>query len=285
MAGLLSGLSSLGLGDLENAKIYAEPKSEKSEDNNGIEQPEVKEKDLIYDRSFECPVCDAKLTSKVMKTGKSKFLHADTDLRMVYEGLDVQKYDVITCPKCGFTALNRYFKPMTSVQVKLIKEKICKNVQIKPNTGDIYTYEEAMERYKLALACAIVKQAKASEKAYICLKSAWLLRGWQEELSGLSENENTDTINQLNAQEMEYLSNAMEGFITAMATEAYPICGMDEITFEYLIAVLALQFKKFDVSSKMIASILTSHAANARMKDKARDLKDALLVELKKAKG
>ena len=282
MAGLLSGLSSLGLGDLENAQIFEEPKNEKSEDSNDIDLPQIQEKDLIYDRNFECPVCDAKFTSKVMKTGKSKLLRTDTDLRMVYEGLDVQKYDVITCPKCGFTALNRYFKPMTSVQVKIIKEKICQNVQIKPSTGEVYTYEEALERYKLALACAIVRQAKASEKAYICLKSAWLLRGWQEEL--FDKGEQSDKADEMHAQEKEYLQNAMEGFITAMATENYPICGMDEITFEYLIAVLAFQFGKFDVSSKLIASILTSHNASVRMKDKTRDLKDALLAELRKAK-
>lgn len=283
MAGLLSGLSSLGLGDLENAKIFEDPKNEKSEDGNDAEIAQVQEKDLIYDRSFDCPVCDAKFTSKVMKTGKSKLLRTDTDLRMVYEGLDVQKYDVITCPKCGFTAINRFFKPMTSAQVKVIKEKICQNVQIKPSTGEVYTYDEAAERYKLALACAIVRQAKASEKAYICLKSAWLLRGWQEEL--FENGEDSDKIEELRVQEKEYLQNAMDGFIAAMANETYPICGMDEITFEYLIAVLAFQFKKFDVSSKLIASILTSHNANVRMKDKARDLKDTLLAEIRKTKG
>ncbi len=283
MAGILSGLSGLGLGDLENAQIYEEPKNEKSEDNSVMDAPQIQEKDLIYDRNFECPVCDAKFTSKIMKTGKSKLLRTDNDLRMVYEGLDVQKYDVISCTHCGFTALSRYFKPMTSVQLKLIKEKICKNVQIKPCTGEIYTYAESMEHYKLALACAIVKQAKASEKAYICLKSAWLLRGWQEELQTLDNQD--DKIKELQEQEQEYLQNAMEGFISAMASETYPIAGMDEVTLEYLIAVLALQFEKYEVSSKLIASILTSHSASARMKDKARDLKDTLLAKLRKAKG
>lgn len=282
MAGLLSGLASLGLGDLENARIYEEPKEEKSDEKQQAAAV-VSEKDLVYDRSFECPVCDSKITSKVMKTGKAKLLHTDTDLRAVYEGIDAQKYDAICCPKCGFSALSRYFKPMAAGQVKLIREKICKNVQIKPHTGEIYTYEDAVEKYKLALACAIVKQAKASEKAYICLKSAWLLRGWQEELSADPSNEKK--IASLKAEEKEYLKNALEGFMGAESTESFPICGMDEITIDYLMAVLAMEFGKYDVSSKLIASILTSASANSRMKDKARELKDALLAELKKAKG
>lgn len=283
MAGLLSGLASLGLGDLENAQVYEEPKEEKSEEKQNVSAI-PQEKDLVYDRSFMCPVCDEKITSKVMKTGKAKLLHTDQDLRSVYEGVDFQKYDAISCPKCGFTALTRYFKPMTSVQVKLIREKICRNVHLKPHTGETYTYEEALERYQLALACAIVKQAKASEKAFICLKAAWLLRGWQEELSR-EENAEAEKLASLKEQESEYLKNAYEGFVSAMSTESFPICGMDEITVDYLIAVLAKNAGKYDVASKLIATILTSTAAGVRMKDKARNLKEEILAELKKAKG
>lgn len=283
MAGLLSGLSSLGLGNLENAQIFEEPKEEQSTNKHVVDMPEIQEKDLIFDRSFECPVCDKKITSKIMKTGKAKLLRTDKDLRAVYEGLDVQKYDVVTCPVCGFSALTRYFKPMAPTQNKLIKENICKNVKIKPNTGEIYTYEEAVERYKLALACAIVKQAKASEKAYICLKSAWLLRGWREELE--KEQGNQTKCAEMLTEEKEYLKNALEGFISAKSAESFPMCGMDENTVDYLIAVLAFEFGKYDIASKLVASLLTSPSTGVRMKDKARELKDEILVELKKTKG
>lgn len=282
MAGLLSGLAGLGLGNLENAQIYEEPKEEVDKNKAVVDAPTIQEKDLIFDRSYDCPVCGSKITSKVMKSGKVKLLRTDSDLRAIYEGIDTQKYDVVTCPKCGFSALSRYFKPMASVQVKLIRENISKNVRIKPNQGEIYTYEEAMERYKLALACAIVKQAKASEKAYICLKSAWLLRGWHEELAGDAANK--EKIAELKEEEKEYLENALEGFISAKSTESFPMCGMDEITVDYLIATLAFRFGKYDVASKLVASILTSPSANVRMKDKTRELKDALLAELKKSK-
>ena len=76
--------------------------------------------------------------------------------------------------------------------------------------------------------------------------------------------------------------NAYKGFVEARQSEGFPMCGMDEITIDYLIAVLAVRFKKFDVASRMIASILASPSANARMKDKARDLKEEVLLQLKK---
>lgn len=280
MAGLLSGLASLGLGNLEKAKVFEEPVKDEKSDAQGAAVPEILEKDLVYERNHECPVCDNVFSSKVMKSGKVKLEGTDSDLRPKYEGVDPLKYDVIVCPKCGYAALTRYFKTILSAQSKMIKENISKNIQIKPNTGDIYTYEEAMERYKLALACAIVKQAKASEKAYICLKSAWVLRGMAEQLDTTAE-EYEETKAALEKEESEYLQTALEGFISAIQTEETPMCGMDEITVDYLIAVLAVKFEKYDVASKLIATIITSSNANARMKDKARDLKETVVARLK----
>lgn len=282
MSGLLSGLASLGLGNLESAKVFEEPEKETVQQGQ-VEVPQVEEKDLVYEKTFECPVCDSKITSKVMKSGKVKLEGTDMDLRPRYEGIDPMKYDVILCPKCGFTALTRYFKAMTSVQVKLIKENISKNVKLHPFDGEIYTYEEAMERYKLALACAIVRQAKASEKSYVCLKSAWVLRGWQESLDDKAADYEAKK-KELEAAEMEYLKNALDGFMGAMASESFPMCGMDEVTMDYLIAVLAMKFKQYDVSSKLIGSILVSANANARMKDKARELKEMIIAEIRKSK-
>ena len=59
---------------------------------------------------------------------------------------------------------------------------------------------------------------------------------------------------------------------------------MDEITVEYLIAVLAMEHDQFDISSRIISNLLVSTTATTRMKDKARDLKEALLVKMKEKK-
>ena len=153
-------------------------------------------------------------------------------------------------------------------------------MQLHTYDDDIYSYEEAIERYKLCLANAVVKRAHASEKAYICLKSGWLMRGYQEHLE---ESGDTDMarLREVKTMEETYLKNAYTGFTEALQTEGFPMCGMDEITVEFLIAVLAARFQKYDVASRMVATILTSPSANARTKDKARELKDQILEELK----
>ncbi len=215
-----------------------------------------------------------------MKTGKEKLFGTDQDLRPKYEGIDAVKYDVILCTKCDNATLSRIFPAVTSGQAKLIKENISKSVQMSTCTEEIYSYEYALERYKLALANAVVKRARVSEKAYICLKSAWLLRGYRESLEA---GEKSEKLEQLKAEEEEYLQNAYNGLVEARQSESFPICGMDESTIDYLLAVLALHLKKYEVASKLISTILTT-STNVRTKDKARDLKEQLLAELKMKK-
>ena len=135
----------------------------------------------------------------------------------------------------------------------------------------------------MTLANAVVKRARASEKAYVCLKSAWLVRGYQEFLEE-SNDSNQAKVAELKQMEEQYLQNAFTGFVEARQTESFPMCGMDEVTIDYLIAVLATRFKKYEVASKLVASILVSPSASVRTKDKARDLKEQILTEIRNQK-
>lgn len=280
MSGLLSGLEKLGLGNLENADIY-EKQNKDNKSQNVVEELKVDESDFLFERSYECPVCGAQITAKTVKTGKVKLEEADMDLRPRYQGIDILKYDVVLCEKCGFAALSRYFKNVTDMQAKLIKENITQKIRLTPHVGETYTYEEALERYKLALACAVVKRAKTSEKAYICLKAGWLLRGQAESLD-IKMPDYQSKAEELKKGEMAYLKNAYEGFYEARTTEQTPICGMNGLTIDYLLAALAIEIGEFEVAGRMISTILTSSSANNRIKDKARDLKDILMEELRR---
>lgn len=279
MAGLLSGLEKFGLGNLKNASLYEEKKEAKSGDGAKA-APTIQESDFLFDKTYTCPVCDNEFKSKTVKIGRAKLKGTDMDLRPKYEHIDLLKYDVIACPVCGYAALSRYFKYMTSGQSKMIKQNISQNYKGKELKGDIISYDEAIERYQLTLANAIVKQARNSEKAYICLKSAWLLRGYAESLDESAADYATKKA-ELEAQENEYLQNAFDGFLAARQSEPFPMCGMDEQTVDYLISVMAVRFEQYDVASKLISTIIASSGASPRMKDKARDLKELVLQKVK----
>ena len=103
MAAFLTGLKDLGLECLENTDIFGEKKQEVKQSEK-TEKPVAdipKEEDLLYEKTLECPCCGKRFRTKVYKTGKAKLLSTDMDLRPVYEGIDVTKYDVIQCEYCG----------------------------------------------------------------------------------------------------------------------------------------------------------------------------------------
>ena len=280
MSGLLSGLGSFGLEGLEDMELFEEEKKqEKTVEAEKAQKPEVKEEEYLFDKTFQCPVCDKKVTARTIRTGKVRLIGADPDMRPRYEQTDPLKYDVIMCDRCGFTALTRFFTYMTPTQKKAIKEKISQNFKA-PEVKATYTYEEALERYKMALACSIIKGAKASEKAYICLKMGWLCRSYGESLDKKTPGY-ADMKKEIDEMENAFLHNALDGFVAAVASESFPICGMDEVTVDYLMATLAARFGKYDVASKLISSVLSSHSANSRMKDRARDLKEQVLLKIR----
>ncbi len=280
MAGLLSGLEQFGLSNLENMDLYEAPNKKEEGGPDGKAAHTVQEQDFLFDKSFTCPICDKEFKARTVKIGKAKLAGSDLDLRPRYEQIDLLKYDIILCPYCGYAALSRFFKFVTSPQAKNIKKTISATFKPQKEVKEIYTYDEALERYKLTLANAIVKQTRSSEKAYICLKTAWLLRGKAEHLDA-SQPDYEEQKKQCETEENEFLRNALEGFLAARQTESFPMCGMDEPTVDYLIAVTAMRFEQYDVSSRLITGILQSPTANPRMKDKARDIKEMLMKKIK----
>lgn len=283
MANLFSGLEAFGLGKMSNLEVYAsDDKSSKKPGTgaDGEEKAKVVESDLIFDKSYTCPVCDKEFKVKTVKTGKVKLISADTDLRPKYQLVDSLKYDAIVCPHCGYSALNRFFNYMTSAQAKLIKEQISSSFKGIESEGEVLSYDEAIARHKLVLVNTIVKKSKLSERAYTCLKTAWLLRGKSESLLAQNQDGAKETVAQLQKEELEFLTNAYEGFVEAFSKEMFPMCGMDENTMTYLVADLARRVGKYEESSRWISKVLIARDANERIKTKARELKELLKVNL-----
>lgn len=281
--GILSGLSSMGLGKLEGVDLYKKEEQKKQgEEKKPVQQVStVEEKDFLFEKSYDCPVCNKQFKETAIKTGKARLIKQDKDLRPIFQGIDTIKYDVVSCPHCGYSALTKYFPVIAPPQVKLVKENICRTYRKFPRTY-IVSYDEAVNRFRLALANTIVKRGKDSEKAYLCLRMAWLLRGMAENI-GENYPDYEQKLVELAEDESELLHNALEGFVSARASESYPIAGMDEMTLDYLLSVLYLKENDYDNSLKMAANIITSRSANNRMKDKARDIKDEIM-EIRKNK-
>ena len=252
MSNIFAGLEDLGFKNVEKVDVYQESDSEKKKQEAAKQdaKKEINEEDLLFDKSYTCPVCDHEFKSRMVRTGKVRLVGADSDLRPRYMGVDSLKYDAILCPKCGYAALNRYFNFVMSSQAKNIKEKISANFHYQPEAGKIYTY------------------------AYTCLKMAWLCRGKRELLmqGDYKKEEVTELIN----EEKELLSNAYDGFEAAFSKEDFPMCGMDQYTMMYLLAELARRIGKNDEAKRYVSKVLVARNAQRRIKDKAFALKEKL---------
>lgn len=280
MANLFEGLEDLGLQGMNDMKLFEDEKAKQAAQKKVEVHKEIAEEDFLFDKTYMCPICDRQFTAKSVMTGKAKFKHNDFDLRPIYQGIDPLKYDGITCRFCGYSALNRYFtvNPTTG-QLRLIKEGL-KTFKGIPEHEGKYTYDDAIIRLRLALACAVIKKAKPSEKAFICLKTAWLFRGKNEELMRLNP-VNQEEIDENKKQEKVFIENAYDGFVEAFAKENFPMCGMDEMTVTFLAANLAFELEKYDESLRLLERIIISREANSSIKSKATDLKE----EIYKKKG
>jgi uncharacterized protein (DUF2225 family) len=280
---LFSGLEKFGLGSLKGEKIFdnsekkveEKPKEEPKKVSVANELPE--EKTLVFEKKYVCPVCETSFTSLTVRTGKVHVKELEMDLHPIYDFLDEIKYDIVACPACGYATLARYFETITKRQKDAVRERISLNFRPIKHKYEIYTYDDALERYQLALANAIVKDAKASEKAYLCLRYAWLVRQMLRDPVTMSlPHYDEQRQKELKDEEKELLKNALEGFVTAKQSESFPIAGMNTITLDYLLAALYMENEDYSPSLKLIGEILVSRSASNHTKEKARDLKDLI---------
>ena len=285
---ILSGLAKFGLDENLVNNLFEEEKSSSGRGGDSatakaVEPP--KETDFLLLKSVRCPLCDGTFRTPVIKSGRAKRKEPDLDLRPRFEYIDTNKYNVASCPKCGFTAVDRYFTNMPSVQAKLIKEGVLAKFKTPPTKPveelEALSYDAALDLYKIALYTSVVKKGKNSEKAYACLKIAWLLRGKIEELSVDAE-KNKEEIAKCKVEYDTFYKQAFDGFVKAMSSESYPMAGMDQSTVDLLIAAMAYNLGQYEYASRFVSGLIVSRTAGANIKNRAHDLKEKIVEKLKK---
>lgn len=280
---LMSGMEKFGLGQSGELNILDDDMEKKNKNKvaNRKEAEEPVEKDFLLNRKVMCPICDKQFVIRSVKSSKLVRQEPDADLRPNHKYIDTLKYGVSACPRCGYAAMNRNFEHLSATQRKWIREAVA--TKFKPSEElnlEVYTYEYAVNRYKLALVSAMAKKAKLSEKAYICLNIAWLRRAQLETIpedTPLNKKHRQECLAEFDG----FYRQAYEGFVKVTATETPPYNGMDTNTVEYIIANMAMHYKEYDTASKVVSRLLTTPGTPKRMKDKCLDLKDEILEAIK----
>ena len=266
-----------------NLNIFAEePAEEKSEQKKEEAAPVVHtESEFLYRKKITCPVCGDSFEILAPVNTKLKRLEPDFDLRPRFEYIDTVKYDVISCTECGYSAMTSTFASIDTARMKLIRQEICAYFSPEnPAPMNVYTYDYAIDKFKLALVNTIKKRGKMAEKAYCCLKIAWLRRA---QLDAMKEAGVPDKAKLAEIEEdyKNFYQQAYEGFMKAMETETPPFCGLDTITVEFMTANMAMEFGQLSVAAKIVARLLTSPGVSPRIKDKCLDLKEEITKKAK----
>lgn len=252
---IFSGLEELGFKNLNDVELY---KQEVETPSEVTPKNEVNILDFLYDKSFVCPVCNNDVRVRSVKTGKTRLISKDTDLMPRHEPINPMFYDVAICPRCGYAALSKYFDKIKHEQTLVIKSTITPKFKSKVYP-DVYDVDIAIERYKLALLNSVVKKSKMSERAYTCLKLAWMYR--------LKEDSEND---------LKFLEQALIGFKESFTKEPFPICGMDTYTLVYLLGELSRRLGYKEDALKWFGRVIITPGVNPRLKEMARDQKDLL---------
>ncbi len=277
--GLFSSLSKFGLEDMSAGDVFREENKKDKAPSETVEEAKQdtgdREENLIVEKHYTCNLCGMTFKNTSIINTKAKYIGLEMDLRPRYENVDVLKYDIVVCPHCGNSAL-RNFRSLTDTQKGLIRQNISPNFHYREPRG-VLTYDEALERYQLALACAVAAKRKSSEKAYLCLKMAWVIRGKAENLD--KENPEYDyKLNECEENEIQAMRLALDGFITALQNEYFPIAGLNEPTFYYIVAALSFKLGETDNAARFLSQVISSREASGRLKDKAKELKNEILA-------
>lgn len=240
----------------------------------------AKEKSLIIDRTYTCPICDKKIRAKSVKSNSAKFIDTKEDLRPIHNNINVTKYDAICCPNCGFSALTKNFTNTTSTQRKLIREQIQANYKSHEEVEcDTYTTEVAISRMKMALLCTVTKGGKDSEIGNVCIKISWLYESLADELD-----ENDPATPEKRALYLKEADNAAfkayEHLTNARMKESFPIAGMNETTLDYLLSYYAYKKGEYQTCMQLLSGVVTSRSTSPRLKEKSLELKELVAPKL-----
>jgi len=255
MSGIFDGLESLGFKELQEVDLL--DKNTISDTNDTTEEEDTP-MNYLSPKVFTCPVCGLKFTDYLVKISKLQVVSVDTDLRTIYRTIDPNFYDVILCVHCGYAALQNQFAHITEKQANTVMEKVMPSFKSKIYPVPL-SPKHAVERYKMALLCAVTKEVKSGEKALICLKTAWLYRD-------MSDEEN----------EMLFLSNACKLFMDAFSSESFPVGHFDEVTVQLLIAELARRTGDIEEAIKWISAVMQRRKIGPALKRRADAIRELI---------
>ncbi|MCA1064952.1 DUF2225 domain-containing protein [Rossellomorea sp. AcN35-11] len=184
----------------------------------------------FYDKKTQCLSCKHSYTTTRIKTRFVKLAGYDSDFCPLYESEEINPllYNVSVCPRCGFSYTDDFTKYIPPVLKAELEKKISLHWQPQ-DYGKHRSCEDAINTYKLAAYCALIKKEKKVTIAGLYLRTAWLYRK-------ISEKEH----------ERRFINLATHEYIDAYMTDGVSGTLMSETKLLYIIAELLRRQDKIE---------------------------------------
>lgn len=218
--------------------------------------------EYLFESKVVCPVCNNTFKNTKLKSRRARVINIESDLRPIYNVVDSIAYDTISCTYCRYTASSTNFNDVKVKDKDNLIYGIANNVTKNEHTF-VYTYEYAMDRYKLAILSSNIKKAPASESAFYYMKLAWLNRAVNDKV-----------------REYFFLEQAYEGYCKAFNEEEFPIMGNDEYTFKLIAGEIARRIGRLDEAKKWIGSLIVDRTVSDKIKLRAQNVKELIVSDL-----
>ena len=208
----------------------------------------------LYDKNVACLYCKRAFTTKKLRSRFAKVVRYDTDFCPVYkEGtVNALHYYISVCPHCGFSFsedFSRYFPPST---MESIEDKICSRWQ-PHHFSDTRNKEEAIDTYKLASYCGLLKKEKHIILAGLYLRIAWLYRSTSKP-----------------TQEKRFLKMALSEYEASYSTGDFSGSQVSEARVLYLAGDIAKRLGERKAAIKFFSMVL----------EKQKDIRETSLVQM-----
>ncbi|MCK9443221.1 MAG: DUF2225 domain-containing protein [Tissierellaceae bacterium] len=215
----------------------------------------MSEKDELFDKKVECPVCKHEFTTKKIRSSRLRIEKRDEDFLNHYTTENPIKYNIFVCPNCGYSSWESKFEQIKGDQIGIVIDNISSRWNPR-DFGGIRSNMEAIETYKLALVIGMQLECTKLELGNTCLNIGWLYR-----------------LDKKREEEKRFLILARDKFIEAYNTESLSGTNMDESKLSYLIGELSRRIGERETALSWFNTCLnlTSTRLNPALDSMARE--------------
>jgi len=173
----------------------------------------------LFIKEVTCPVCLMVFETRKLRTSAVRIKKRHADYYTEYQGENPTFYNVLVCPQCGYSGLEKTYQNITEKQ----KESIVNNIShnwISREFGGVRTVHDAIEAYRLALLCHNLIGSEKSVIGKLCIRLMWFYRSVNDK------------------KEMDFAKYAVESFEEAYLNENLDDDLDNELTILYLVGEL-----------------------------------------------